>query len=287
MNIEIPPGYGLRLLPDKSWEGAELDELRDKLLIWEAPRRGFTYTLSCDVSDGIGLDNSVIDVTRMPTVHEPMEQVAQFVTNIVGPLELAYLLDPIGRFYKDDEGQEALCAIETNASGISTQNELQAHLGYTNFYIWQTFDHRNPAKRYTQRLGWYTSPRSRPIMLDHYFKAINSADPLTGKPDYIINSPFTIAEMRNFITHSTLRYAEAAPGANDDCIMTGAIGVIVSHFRNYDEIEPVAEQRRRHSEELVRKQLLAERLGQRRDYINTDCTADEMDGREEEDSYYE
>lgn len=286
MNIEIPPGYGLRLLPAQSYASAELEDLMDKLLIWEAPRAGFLYTLSVDVSDGIGLDRSVIDVTRMATVHEPAEQVAQFISNQIGPLELAYIIDPIGRFFKDDDGQEAMCAIETNASGISTQNELQAHLGYSHFYVWQTFDHRNPAKRYTQRLGWYTSPRSRPIMLDHYFKALTSVDPLTSKPDYIINSPHTIAEMRNFITHSTLRYAEAALGANDDCIMTGAIGVIVSHFRNYDEMEPVAEQRRRHSEEALRKQLLSERMGTRRDYQNCDATADEMNGTEE-DEYYE
>ena len=285
MNIEIPPGYGLKLLGERNWASADPEELMDKLLIWEAPRPGFQYTLSADVSDGIGLDRSVIDITRMATVHEPAEQVAQFVTDQVGPLELAYVIDPIGRFYKDDDGQEAMCAIETNASGISTQNELQAHLGYTHFYVWQTFDHRNPAKRFTQRLGWYTSPRSRPIMLDHYFKAINSIDPLTGRPDYIINSPHTIQEMRNFITHSTLRYAEAAPGANDDCIMTGAIGVIVCHFRNYDELEPVAEARRRHSEEALRKQLLAERIGARRDFQNTDSTADEMDGRDEEEFY--
>jgi hypothetical protein len=285
VNIEVPPGYGLKLLPAQKWEAEDLDDMRDKLLIWEAPRQGHVYTLSADVSDGIGLDNSVIDITRMPTPAEPMEQVAQFVTDKIGPLELAYIIDPIGRFYQDGDGQEAMAAIETNASGISTQNELQAHLGYTNFYVWQTFDHRNPAKRYTQRLGWYTSPRSRPIMLDHYFKALTSTDPLTGKPDYIINSPFTIAEMRNFITHSTLRYAEAAPGATDDCIMTGAIGVIVSHFRNYDEVEPVAEARRRHSEEAMRKQLLAERMGQRRDFQNTDTTADEMNGIDEEDRY--
>lgn len=282
MNIEIPPGYGLQLLPAENYAEADLDELRDKLLIFEPPRRGFQYIMSCDVSDGIGVDNSSIDITRCPTLKEPAEQVAHFVSNQVGPLELAYILDPIGRFYKDDDGNEALAAIETNASGISTQNELQAHLGYTNFYIWEYFDSADPRRRKSRRLGWYTSPRSRPIMLDHYFKAIHSVDPLTGQPDYIVNSPFTLEDMRNLITHTTLRYAEAAPNKHDDCIISGAIGVIVAHFMNYAEREPLAEQRRRKGEEEMRKQLLAERHGQRRDFQNTDSTWEEAEGRDED-----
>lgn len=291
MNVDIPPGYGLKLLREENWGSKDLEELRNKLLIWEPPRRGHIYTLSADVSDGIGADNSVIDITRMPTVSEPMEQVAQFVTNDINSLELASIIDPIGRFYKDDDGQEAMAAVETNNSGISTQNELQAHLGYTHFYIWEYFDVSDPRRRKSRRLGWYTSTRSRPIMLDHYFKAITSKDPLTGRPDYIINSPFTIAEMRNFITQSTLRYAEAAPGGTDDAIMCGAIGVIVSHFRNYGETESIAEQRRRQSEETLRKQLLSEKQGQRRDYQNTDWLSDEMsDGvyrADDPEDYYE
>ena len=137
MNVEIPPGYGLKILGQHEWEGLDFTDplsyvpaLMDNLLVWEAPKAGNKYILGVDVSDGIGQDRSVIDVHRVATLHEPAEQVAQFITDSRDPSELALVVDPIGRFYKDDDGQEALAAIECNNHGLTTQSELQGHLGY-------------------------------------------------------------------------------------------------------------------------------------------------------------
>lgn len=224
----------------------------DVLLVWEPPRKGFLYVISVDVSSGMELDKSVIDVTRVGTIREPDEQVAQFVSWNVEPTDLAYIIDPIGRLYKGRDDLPALVAIECNGMGISTQSELIDHVGYINLFIWQYLDAVDASHRFTTRYGWYTNQRTRPIMLQRYTHAIKSIDPHTGIPDYRINSPHTQNEMASFVSPGPLWEACAAEGEHDDCIMTGAIGVHVAQTLYSEQRETIHETRRRVSEEVAR-----------------------------------
>lgn len=285
--IRVPPGFGMRVLSREEKAAALLEDayagLYDKLLIWEPPRKGFLYVVSVDVSNGRGLDNSVIDVTRVGTIREPDEQVAQFVTCEVEHDELAYFIDPIGRLYQGRDGMPALLAIECNAMGIGTQAELQKHLGYPNFFIWQTLDHVDPGKAYTHRIGWYTTPRSRPIILGRYYKAVKTVDPHTGLPDYRINSPLTQQELQTFVSPTrAIWMAEAAPGAHDDCIMAGAIGVYVAQTLQETFRETVHEARRRLSEESARISEKEKLSGLGISPQTTDISANQLNGIEDD-----
>src|SRR5262245_9416160 len=225
--VSLPVGYGLRVL--KADERAALhDWLEDYLLVWELPRRSHRYVMGVDVSDGINQDRSCIDVLRVATISEPDEQVAQFVSRQIDPVDLAYYIDAIGHFYHDDDDYEAMVAIEVNNHGLATQAELQRHCGYQHFFVWQYEDKRNPAQRFSSNIGWYTSVKTRGIILARYRRAIMSVDSLTGESDYVINSPFTMEELKDFQTEGSLVQAEASPGATDDCIMAGAITVHVA-----------------------------------------------------------
>lgn len=282
--FRVPPGYGMRVLKgeEKERKLQYLDEEAaplDVLLVWEPPRKGFRYVLSCDVSSGMGLDYACIDITRVGTIQESDEQVAQFVTNTVTEVDLAYYIDPIGRLYAH-EGLPALAAIECNNMGISTQNELVRHVGYNHLFIWQYLDGVDAASTYTKRYGWYTTPRTRPLILSRYAHAIKTLDKHTGLPDYRINSPHTIAELSNFVTPGPLWMAEASEGATDDCIMAGAIGVHVAQTLQNEQRETIHETRRRVSEEVsrvVQKQVLTENKISPQ---NTDVTYDELMGRD-------
>lgn len=290
--ISIPPGYGLIVVPPDRWfdQGADTDDMTilfDRLLIWEPRLPGHQYVVSVDVSDGMGLDRSVIEVTRVGDMNRPDEQVAQFVTAEVDAISLAYIVDPIGRYYCDDDGMEALLAVETNSHGIGTQGELQRHLGYANFYIWQYEDSLDPRKRHTRRIGWVTSPRTRPQLLSRYFKALTSYDPRTNLPDLIINSPITVSELREFQAPPGMSLAYAEGATHDDCVMAGAIGEYVCWTIHADSVEPQNERRHRLAEEKARKAALSERLQARRDWANTDATVEEMDyGITDEDQGY-
>lgn len=272
MQIEIPPGYRISTVPPEEWKLLDTTDprrfqetLMNSWMIWEERLRGQSYIIGVDVADGLGHghDRSVIDVLRRPTPEAPAEQVAQFITDEMDPVALANVIDPIGRYYKDDDGNEALVAIETNNHGILTQSELQGHLGYTNFYVWQRLDLRNPAQRYSRSIGWVTNKRTRPMMIGYIRTALEEVDPLTGTGDVIVNSPFTISELRDFQAPEGFPswMAEAAPGAHDDCVMALCIGLTVAYIELYGEEEPLSEKRRRLHEQKVRKQLVEEMTG--------------------------
>ena len=274
----VPPGYGFRRL-DKG-QLAALPNLRQGVLaIWEYPRlRGpRRYIMGVDVSDGLGLDYSVIDVIRQPTIEEPAEQVAQYVTNVLDPKALAFVCDAVGRYYQDADGIEALAAIETNNHGLATQDTLQLHLGYSHFYVWEYADAASPARRYSTRIGWVTSPRTRPLLLASFHGAVTAFDPITHQPDYVLNSPITRGELRHFITASTIGEAEAARGQHDDCVMAAAIGYYVAWRMAGGEVEPVAERRRR---KTAFDAMAKEAATPRPDYRNSPTTVEEADDLE-------
>lgn len=286
--FRVPPGYGMRVLPkeerDKALANIEGEENAptDKLLIFEPPRKGFLYVVSADISSGAGLDSSVIDVTRVGTIREPDEQVAQFKTNQIDETDIAFIIDSVGRLYKGRDSQYALAAIECNGLGISTQNELRKHIGYPNIYIWQYMD-ATEGHEFTNRYGWWTTQRTRPIMLQTYVHGVKTIDPHSGLPDYRINSPHTIAELADFQSPGPLWMASAAEGANDDCIMSGAIGLIVAGTLHDSTRETVHEARRRMSEEMARVVAKQDISARGISYQSTDASHDEMMGRDEGD----
>lgn len=281
----VPPGYGFRRLSPAELQG--LPSLRHSVLaIWEYPRgRGRRrYVLSADVGDGLGQDYSVVDIIRLPTIEEPAEQVAQYVSRTIDPKGLAFVCDAIGRFYKDEDGIEALAAIETNNHGLSTQDTLQLHLGYSAFYVWEYADSASPERRYSTKIGWVTTPRTRPLLLSAFHDAVTTFDPISHAPDLILNSPSTRAELRHFITPDLIGNAEAAPGQHDDCILSGAIGYYVAWRLAGGETEPIAERRRRRTALQDHQQHAgAQAL---RDWRNTATTAAEADTAEETDDEF-
>lgn len=283
-SFTLPAGFGFRRL-----SAVELKERvglaaapMDALLVFEPPRsrpraREFRYVMSADIADGLGKDRSVATITRMGTIEEPAEEVAQFVSESLPPSQFAFILDAIGHLYRDHEGVEALAAIECNNHGLSTQDTLQLHLGYGQFYRWEYYDKADPAQRFSNAIGWVTTPRTRPLLLDKYYAALTTLDPVTNYPDYIVNSPWTIEELADFQTEGLLWEAEAAKGAHDDCILAGAIGNYVAWRLAGGEQEPLGERRRRRHEEQLARQADAARKSSIRDFRNTAITVGEMD----------
>jgi hypothetical protein len=287
--ILIPPGRGFRFLSAQQrlqllQEREPLEALKNKLLVWEGRRKKHRYVVGVDVSNGQGLDRSVIDVTRVGTLYEPPEQIAQFVSDDLDPTDLAGVIDVVGRAFPDKDGIPALVAIECNGFGLGTQAELIRHHGYQNLYVWQYEDAATQSGRYTQKFGWWTSVRTRPIIVQRYIRAVRHVDESiktdrwpAGMPDYVINSPFTIAELADFQTPAAEWAAEAASGAFDDCIMAGAIGIHVAQTLYFEAGEPLTEQRARMAEERLRQKEQAP-AGVKVDYQTTDATTDEMTG---------
>lgn len=272
----IPPGYGfLPVRPqDLQLGGAHADGF-SLLAGYEPPLRGHAYVVSADISDGLGLDRTSIDVIRLGTIERPVEQVAHFFSNRVKPREAAFIVDALGHLYCDDFGLEACVAIETNNHGLSTQDTLRLHLGYRHFYRMELPASAAP-NRFTAREGWYTTQRTRPIILDHLYEALTTYDPVTGDPDLLINSPHTLAELHDFQTDGLLADAAAAAGAHDDCLMSLAIGHYVGWRLAGGEREPLDAKRRRLRQIEERRKALAGYDAAGHTFQNQPFTLEEM-----------
>lgn len=279
--LRIPPGSGLRVLPSAEWK--HLESLFGYLLIWEAPRRDSLYVVSSDVGGGAGRDRTVADVTRVATETECDEQVAQWVSPTVDPIEFAGVLDVMGRFYKGSDNQPAILAIELGAGfGMVAQSELIRHYGYPNLYIWQREDARDPDRRFSNGYGWETNRSTRPMMIGRYRRRVNAIGE-DGKPTlYRINSPYTMEELKTFKRPLDGDETDAAadpnnPHAHDDCIIAGAIGVYVAQTLYFEQGEPLDARRLRVAEETARREAKELRAATSIGFHNQDYTLEEME----------
>lgn len=278
----LPAGYGFRAIT--AAELAERGSLLELCSIWERPRRRARYVIGVDVSDGLGADRSVIEVLRCGTIEESAEQVAEFISEWTAPNELAPIVQALGQWYRDVDGVEAKVAVECNNHGISVQDMLQMHYGYGHFYIWEFMDARDMESRISTRIGWYTTPRTRPMLLDRLHGALTSLDPISGQPDLITHSPFLHDELKDFTSPTNhLHDAEAAKGAHDDCIMATAIANYVAWRQQAGETEPLEERRRRRREQILHNhQANATRTlhrGGAPDWRNQPATSEEHDAQ--------
>lgn len=278
----IPRGWGLRPVPPPHWRQwiarGSTEDFFGRLMIWEPPKRNYRYIISADVSEGVGQDRAVIDVLRVGTLERGDEQVAQWIDPHTDPIVLAGYIDVIGRFYHGSEHQ-AEVAIEVNSIGYATQAELQRHYGYDNLLVWTREDTVDPEAR-SNSIGWVTNRRSRGLMLQRYYHKIRARDPLTGGPDYRVNSFFTHLEWSTFVAKPGEPFwmAEAmGEDAHDDTIMSAAIGINAAESRRLETDEPLDAQRRRQNEEKARRAAKDARTARRVDYANTDCTREELE----------
>jgi hypothetical protein len=272
----LPSGYGFR--PLRPGELTRRGSILDTCAIWEAPRtRGpRRYVIAADVSDGLEQDASVVEVLRVGTIDEPTEQVAEYVSNQIIPAALAYIIQALGTYYRDEDGVEAQAAIEVNAHGLTTQDTLQLHLGYGHFYTWEYYDAADPGERYSRKIGWYTNPRTRPMLLSKLHAALTTVDPVTGWPDLLTHSPYLHNELKDFQTDGALWEAQASAGAHDDAVMATAIGNYVTWRLQGGEREPLEERRRLRSAQQAAL-LAASQEAIKPDWRNTACTAEEAD----------
>lgn len=174
-----------------------IDRLWGDLLVWEKPLKGFLYTIGCDPAEGIGEDNSVIEVLNAHTG----EQVAEFATNSVKPDILAGYLMEIGNYYN-----KGFIVLEINNHGLAVLNAIKHK--YYNIYRREVFDKNS--REYKQALGWQTSQRTKPLLIDALEEAIRVLD-------VKINSVTTIKELKTFVqTDEQGKQGFGAEGSNKD-----------------------------------------------------------------------
>lgn len=176
------------------------------LRIWKAPQRGKRYAAGGDVAEGVSGGNYCALVIREVATLEP-----------VAILKGLYKPEEFGKRAAEISGkfENAHLAIERNNHGHSALNTLQNTVGYENLYWHREYDARSGISN--QVLGWATTPKSRPIMLDHYREQVETgAAPLWDER--------VIDECSTFVKQEGKRESYAAEdGCQDDLVIADAI----------------------------------------------------------------
>ena len=223
----IPLKYDL--FADAKGEDEEREVINNKLFVYRQPEAGRDYSIGLDSSTGSGHDASVINVNLIGPPGAPDIQAAEFRSHYVGHVEIFAFAMPIALFYRDRQ-KEVMgwpkIGIEQIASvGDVCQNELKK-LGYPagRFFRFGRYD-TVKMKAETNKQGWFTTGWSRPILIGHAVNAIK-------KGWYVLNSPWTIEECRQFEVHSTAggkEKLEHSAESWDDGIFASGISYFIVH----------------------------------------------------------
>jgi len=185
--------------------------------IWKYPQDGKSYIMGADVARGDGSDFSACHVFESDT----MIQCAEFKGQI-DTVEFGKFLVMVANMYN-----QALLVVENNNSGWSTIQTI-VNLYYLNLYYTADKDivinpdviktNKLNAKRNKSVPGFSTTSATRPAMMDKLEKYFSDNS-------VIIYSERTMYEIQSFIWKNGR--PEAAPGFNDDLVMSLAIALWV------------------------------------------------------------
>lgn len=205
------PAHNYQLVP-LLHRGSGLFDPMGKIMVYEPPMPGYIYGLGTDTGFGLGQDRSVIQVIRKGTLERNDEQVMEFASSYVNSFSLWPFNLALGTWYSKFSERQAKQVIEMAANGENVQNELKKR-GWREFHLWVRYDRKRVREATATRIGWYTLPWSRRMMLDMLLDALNN-----GWLD--INSSDFIDEMGDLELDMETQKLKAAGGAHDDRIMS-------------------------------------------------------------------
>lgn len=190
------------------------------LSIWHKPHARGKYVIGVDVSEGLLKgDNSVIQVLDRHTA----EQVAELVVKC-DPDELGRKAYALGRYYND-----ALLGVEANNHGLTTLTILK-QMNYPHIYYRKVLGDRT--QKTTTKLGWHTSVKSKPLMIDELATWIRDRD-------IRLNSKELVEECLTYVIDEN-GATNAQEGCLDDRVTSFAIALqMYKLVSTYEEPDPI------------------------------------------------
>ncbi len=140
------------------------------LHIWYPPDSSQQYAIGCDVAEGLAPINDKHkhgDYSSIDVLDRSGYQVAHW-SGHVAPDDMGKMLNHLGRYYNN-----ALVGVERNNHGLTTITKLK-DLKYPNLYMETTVDQRTQKR--TKRIGWLTTTKSKPLMIDHLAALLRDGD---------------------------------------------------------------------------------------------------------------
>lgn len=186
-------------------DGKFVEHPKGYLSIWEYPIADHCYAIGGDVAEGLETgDYCVLEVMD----RNKMEQVAEWRGHY-DPDLLGVEAVKLAKFYN-----RAVIGIESNNHGLTT-NKAILREKYYRVYQQEVVDEINPDR--TEKIGWRTDTKTRPLMLDEMEKSLRDGI-LT------IRSETLISECFSFVRNAKGK-PEAQAGCHDDTVMAMAIAI--------------------------------------------------------------
>lgn len=171
--------------------------------IWQKPESNTFYCIGGDVAEGLAHGDYSCGVVGNP---ETFDIVAMWHGHI-DPDLFGIELIKLGKYYN-----EAYIGVENNNHGLTTLTTIRKN-EYWNLFFSKTYDKISDA--ITQKLGWTTSPRTKPLMIDKLAEFVREY--------YIgIYSELIISEMFTYVIEDNGK-TNAQSGCHDDTVMATAI----------------------------------------------------------------
>ena len=168
---------------------------------WEVPKRGKSYVIGVDPSDGKGSDYSDVDVWD----EDSLEQVAQLYIKDRPDIVAEHTVK-LANFYN-----RAFVGVENNMLTCA----LEVSKLYDNYFFTTVIDEKTLKK--TKKIGFTTSTKTRDPMIDGFVADWEDAD-------ITVNSVLTLSEMKTFVTKDNGK-REHADGKHDDSLFGAMIAL--------------------------------------------------------------
>jgi hypothetical protein len=171
--------------------------------VWEKPKKGHLYVLSCDVAKGVEQDYSIMQITD--ATHEKInKQVGVWYSNVMDPFDFTEKVNELGRLYNN-----AFVVVENNTYGHEVARRLFDEFEYENLY----------KERKGKGWGITSSKRTKELGTTYLKRYIENKK-------YILQDQGTYDELCDFVEHTPGVY-KCSPGkhSHDDRVMALMWGV--------------------------------------------------------------
>lgn len=210
-----------------------IDDPKGYVAIWKEPSTQYTYAIGADVAEGLATG----DFSCAYVGNDEFDVVARWYGHI-DPDLFGNELVKLAKYYNG-----AYLGVESNNHGLTTLKAI-SKTEYWNIYHMKNFD--KLADQMTPKMGWATTPRTKPLMIDKLAEYVR--EKYLGIPDDLL-----ISELFTYIIEDN-GSTNAQPGCHDDTVMSTAILLqllLEGYGENYVPEIPIDERGKARNAEIV------------------------------------
>jgi hypothetical protein len=229
--------YDWTLIPLLPFDDSTDESCFNKLLVFEQPRHGSTYSEGVDTAAGLGLpkeERSCCTVLRNQYGAKRDVQAASFTSIDINSAQMARVAAAIAVFYSTDGSGTITSANplgmrfiveQVRKAGDECALQLQL-MGFYDHHYMHFYDDKDSTTKVDKgkKIGWRTSTWSRDILLDKFVNYVTGG---WFKP----NDPILIRQLKTFVRRMKQGRATMMHDAGefDDNVFANAMALITAH----------------------------------------------------------